>query len=377
MKLSIDKPKNGYVDIKDMDLASWEEVIKIFEIKIKQKEKESLELIKKILFDYKDYTPQILTSGGKDSSVTMHLVRKVQDNTHAIFNNTSLDCADTYLHMKKEVDNVQIINPKEGFYQWRERLQFIPTRFRRACCSIFKEGAMIDVLSSEEKYLFFLGMRNEESSTRSEYEDIWRNIKWSNNWKGCLPIRKWTELEIWLYIMMEDISFNPKYRKGYSRAGCAIVCPFANKSTWILDKYWYSVMRERWEKILKEDFVLNSKWTTINCTLNEYIFQAWNGGVFREEPTNEVIEEFSQYNNLDSNVAKQYFNKYCVNGCKTQSGKLKRIKDKDVIGINLKYHGRTIDKFYCKKCLMAIYDMDKNKWNSEVERFKQSGCDLF
>ena len=52
-------------------------------------------------------------------------------------------------------------------------------------------------------------------------------------------------------------------------------------------------------------------------------------------------------------------------------------KAKDVIGMNMKLHGRNINKFYCKKCLMKLYDMDKEKWNSEVERFKQQGCDLF
>lgn len=377
LKLSIDCPKSGYDKVEDIDLASWDDVIEMNKEIIRQKEKESLELIAKVLSDYKDYSPQILTSGGKDSSVTMRLVRKVQNNVHAIFNNTSLDCADTYLHIKREVDNVQIINPKEGFYQWRERLQFVPTRFSRACCTIFKEGAMIDVLPHDEKYLFFLGMRNEESSTRSDYGDMWRNNKWCDKWQGCLPIRKWTELDIWLYIMMENISFNPKYRKGYSRAGCAICCPFSAKSTWVLDKYWYPTMRNRWENILRDDFISNSKWLVLNCTLEEYINQAWNGGVFREEPTEEVIKEYAEYSNLDENVARQYFNKYCANGCKSQSGKPKKIKAKDVIGMNMKLHGRNINKFYCKKCLMKLYDMDKEKWNSEVERFKQQGCDLF
>ena len=371
------KVPKGYSKREDIDIASWNDVVEMNKEIIRQKEKESLELITKVLSDYKDCSPQILTSGGKDSSVTMHLVRKVQNNVHAIFNNTSLDCVDTYLHIKREVDNVQIINPKEGFYQWRKRLQFIPTRFSRACCTIFKEGAMIDVLPHDEKYLFFLGMRNEESSTRSDYGDMWRNNKWCDNWQGCLPIRKWTELDIWLYIIMENISFNPKYRKGYSRAGCAIACSFASKSTWVLDKYWYPTMRNRWENILKDDFISNSKWLVLNCTLDEYINQAWNGGVFREEPNEEVIKEYAEYSHLDENVARQYFNKYCANGCKTQSGKPKKIKAKDVIGMNMKLHGRNINKFYCKKCLMKLYDMDKEKWNSEVERFKQQGCDLF
>lgn len=370
------KVPNDYSKIEDINIAGWNDVIEVNKKQIRQKEKESLELIKSVLSEYKDYSSQILTSGGKDSSVTMHLVRKVQNSIHAIFNNTTLDCADTYKHIK-EVANVQIINPEEGFYQWRKRFQFVPTRFARACCTIFKEGAMMDVLSNDEKYLFFLGMRNEESVTRSGYEDMWRNNKWSDNWQGCLPIRKWTELDIWLYIMMENISFNPKYRKGYSRAGCAIACPFSNKSTWVLDKYWYPTMRTRWEGILRDDFISNRKWIVMNCTLEEYINQAWNGGVFREDPTKEVIKEYAEYNGIDETVARQYFNKYCANGCKSKSGKLKKIKEKNVLSMNMKYHGRNIDKFYCKKCLMKMLDMDEEKWNKSIEQFKQQGCVLF
>lgn len=206
---------------------------------------------------------------------------------------------------------------------------------------------------------------------------MWRNNKWSDNWQGCLPIRKWTELDIWLYIMMENISFNPKYRKGYSRAGCAIACPFSNKSTWVLDKYWYPTMRTRWEGILRDDFISNRKWIVMNCTLEEYINQAWNGGVFREDPTKEVIKEYAEYNGIDETVARQYFNKYCANGCKSKSGKLKKIKEKNVLSMNMKYHGRNINKFYCKKCLMEMLDMDEEKWNKSIEQFKQQGCVLF
>ena len=39
----------------------------------------------------------------------------------------------------------------------------------------------------------------------NEPVDYWNNNKWSEEWKGCLPIRKWTELEIWLYIFYKNI----------------------------------------------------------------------------------------------------------------------------------------------------------------------------
>ena len=326
----------SYDNISDVDLASWQDLIELQKEHLTQLEADSLELIKEKTEKFNTYTSIIPVSMGKDSMLTCHLVRKLYPETKAIFNNTSLDCADTY-RMVKTFPNCEIMNPEKGFYQYIKEQNIIFNRISRGCCRIFKVGEMVRRLDHNKPYLMWMGMRNEES----------------------------------------NIEINSKYKKGYSRVGCAVSCPYYTKSTWILDKYWYPTMRNRWENILKEDFISNSKWLVMNCTVDEYINQAWNGGVFRDEPTKEVIEEYAKYSNLDKRVAAQYFNKYCDYGCKSQSGKLKRIKAKDVIGMNLKYHGRNINKFYCKKCLMKMYNMDEEKWNKQIESFKQSGCDLF
>lgn len=368
----------SYDNIADVDLASWHDLIELQKEHLTQLEADSLELIKEKTEKFNIYTSIIPVSMGKDSMLTCHLVRKLYPETKAIFNNTSLDCADTY-RMVKTFPNCEIMNPEKGFYQYIKEQNIIFNRISRGCCRIFKVGEMVRRLDHNKPYLMWMGMRNEESNTRSEYQDEWVNeAEWGNTrWQGILPIRKWDEIDVWLYTIWRNIEINSKYKKGYSRVGCAVSCPYYTKSTWILDKYWYPTMRNRWENILREDFISNSKWLVMNCTVDEYINQAWNGGVFRDEPTKEVIEEYAKYSNLDKKVAAQYFNKYCDNGCKSQSGKLKRIKAKDVIGMNLKYHGRNINKFYCKKCLMKMYNMDEDKWNKQVESFKQSGCDLF
>lgn len=327
-----------------------------------------MDLISSQLKERNEYEPISLISGGKDSSVIMHLVRKILPNSKSIFNNTTLDCSDTYKYIKT-IPNVETITPKEGFYQWRKRIQFIPTRFQRACCGIFKEGAMIDYLDKSNKYLFFLGMRNEESSKRSNYQDLWNNEKWCDNWKGVLPVRKWSELDIWLYIILENIPINTKYKKGYSRVGCAIACPYATKSTWVLDKYFYPTMRDRWERILKEDFINNGKWSALNCTLKEYIDIAWNGGKIRDEPTQEILKEFMDYKNIkDINIAKKYFNNNCSCG--------KRV-NKDECGLSMKYFGRNNNEMFCFKCLSKELGRTKAELKEDIKRFKQQGCDLF
>ena len=186
---------------KPFEIESWQETVNRNENNLLALEFKSRLLIKRCKEKYKDRIISVPSSGGKDSSVVTYLVQQIINNPVIIFNNTTLDVSDTYLHIKKE-NNLRIINPKEGFYQWRERNNFVPTRFSRACCSIFKEGAMIEELNENDKYLFFMGMRNDESATRSGYIDEWRNDKWgSREWDAILPIRQWTETDIWLFIL--------------------------------------------------------------------------------------------------------------------------------------------------------------------------------
>lgn len=356
-------------DEQTMILENWNNTIKRFEKELCEIELESNDIIKKYIEKYDDREFVALSSGGKDSSVTTFLLKKHINEPKIIFNNTSLDCADTYLHIKKE-KNLIMINPKEGFYQWRERTNFIPTRFARACCDIFKESAMVDYLNEHDKYLFFMGMRNQESLKRANYTDEWRNHKWKNReWDAILPIRKWSELQIWLYILKNDIEINPKYKKGYSRVGCAIACPYYSKSTWILDEYWYPKARVRWKRILIDDFRKNNKDLIMNCTEEEYLMN-WNGGVVRETPTEEVILQFAKRNNLDIDIASKYFNHNCV-----ICGK--KIKNKDVVGMNMKFGGRNINEMSCKTHLKEKLKIDNLEWDNYITIFKSQNCELF
>ena len=350
-------------------IETWNDTISRYEEELMLLEKESKELILKSLQKYEGRDIAVLSSGGKDSTVTTFLVRTCTENPKIIFNNTSLDCADTYIHIKKE-KNLTIINPKEGFYQWRKKLNFIPTRFARGCCRVFKEEAMVDHLDNNNKYLFFMGMRNQESSKRSAYGDEWKNHKWEGrDWDAILPIRKWTEFQIWLYIIQNNIDINPKYKKGYSRVGCAIACPYYTKSTWVLDSYWYTKAANRWKDILIKDFRENNKDLIMNCTEKEYL-TCWNGGVYRQEPTDEVVEEFARRAGLDVEVARNYFNHKCK-----ECGK--RIKSKDVIGMNMKFSGRNVHDMYCKKHLKEKLDITNETWDVYVKTFKDQGCELF
>lgn len=370
MRLKTDEDLNINYKIyknEQFEIESWQDTIERNKDRLLKLEKDSLELISSSLSKYNSYTPIISTSGGKDSNLTMYLVRNINKKIMCIFSNTSLDCADTYKYIK-QLDNCKILNPEEGFYKWIHK-NIIPSRFSRGCCRVFKEEKIFKHYEGQ-KILFFLGMRNDESAGRSEYEDEWANINWNKKsvYQGILPIRKWSDEDVWLYTIWKNIHINTKYKKGYSRVGCAIACPFYTKSTWVLDKYWYPKGYKRWHNILEDDFIKNFKWTILNCTIKEY-HTNWNGGVVRLEPTKEVIEEFAKYKGITYDLAKKYFNQECNCG--------KKVTKKDEVAMNLKLLGRKIEKFMCKKCLMEYLNIDKETWKKYIEDFKKSGCDLF
>lgn len=378
LSINITKHKE-YNKNKDKSFETWNETVSRYNKHLNILENESITLLQQYGLNT-DRKIVDTNSTGKDSMVKTHLANKAGLIFQTYFNVTTLDVGQSTIMAKEQKYEFTFPEDKYGgFYQWRERNNIIPSRLNRCCCKYFKEDATIHSFNSKEKLLFLFGMRNDESNSRSEYQDIWVNNKWGKerDWIGLLPIRQWTDLDIWLYILRENIPINEKYKMGYSRVGCAIACPNYGKSTWVLDKYWYPKMYERWQNILKKDFIHNNKWLIMNCTIQEYCSKAWSGGVFRSEPTDEVIQEYATYNNLDFDVAKKYFNRYCMNGCLNKRKQPLKIKDKSTLGMNMKMFGRQIEKFKCKKCLMKEFGWTIDDWNNQVEDFKRQGCKLF
>jgi len=367
-----------YKKHKDKTFETWQETIIRFNGHLNQLESDSINLLQHYGLNT-DRTIVDTNSTGKDSMVKTYLAQKAGLNFKTYFNVTTLDVAESNRMAKQQQFEFTFPESKYGgFYQWIKRENIIPSRLNRCCCKYFKEDATIHSFDSNSKLLFLFGMRNDESNARSEYEDVWVNDKWNQrDWIGILPIRKWTDLDIWLYIFRENIPINEKYKYGYDRVGCGIACPNYTKTTWALDQYWYPKLFNRWRNILKEDFIKNNKWLIMNCTIEEYVSKAWNGGVYRVEPTAEVIQEYATYNNLDINIAMKYFNRYCTNGCLNKRHQPLKIKDKETLGMNMKYFGRNIEKFKCKKCLMQEFKWTDEDWNKQIEDFKSQGCKLF
>lgn len=180
-------------------------------------------------------------SGGKDSTVTSHLVNRALGTNKVlhIFGDTTLEFPLTYEYKKRFIHNeeskgVRIISAKNREKNFEELCQVIgpPSRIMRWCCTIFKTGAIQKTIASAFKdktnILTFYGIRRSESTSRSKYDRESDSPKISKQ-TVVSPKIDWSDFDVWLYILTTGIDFNEAYRLGYSRVGCWC-CP--NNGAW-------------------------------------------------------------------------------------------------------------------------------------------------
>ena len=147
---------------------------------------------------------EVCYSGGKDSDVILRLAQMAGIKFTAIYKNTTVDPARTIKHCKE--NGVQILQPKQTFYQLIERKGF-PTRRCRFCCDKLKEYKIKDNAIQ--------GIRQCESVKRTElYHDpiicrLYGSKK--NHVNVILPILEWTDADVAEFIQSEGIKLHPLY----------------------------------------------------------------------------------------------------------------------------------------------------------------------
>lgn len=182
-------------------------------------------------------------SGGKDSQVVLDLVTRVvpAEDLIVIYSDTGYELPPS-LSFYKDVEKYYsakfsglkfyISQNHQDVLSYWDRMGS-PSRMHRWCCSVMKTAPLYRLLKKinnglrQPNVLAFEGVRAEESEKRSEYERIGLGVK-HNNVLNVRPIFEWNTTEVFLYILLHNLSFNTAYRKGITRVGCSI-CPFSSE----------------------------------------------------------------------------------------------------------------------------------------------------
>lgn len=208
-------------------------------------------------------------SGGKDSTVLLHLVRSLYPDVPAIFSDTGLEYPEIR-EFVKSVDNVIWLKPAMSFkaviekYGYpvisKEQAQYIrevrtsksdrlrqirthgnkygrgrvsakwwplvnaPFMVSEKCCDIIKKAPAreYEKLSGNHP---IIGVMADESSKRVQDFLRFGCNAFDANRPISRPLGFWTESDIWEYLRRFNVPYSPIYDMGYRRTGC-MFCMF-------------------------------------------------------------------------------------------------------------------------------------------------------
>lgn len=222
---------------------------------------EAFEFVRKAVSRFDEEKIVISFSGGKDSTATADVVVKALSNpclVH-IFGDTTLEFPSTIEYARRfRNDHPQAIfevarNDDQLFYDVCEDIG-PPARMMRWCCSMFKTGPITRIINGfyrNQQILTFYGIRKSESVSRSKYnriEDNSESVKIQQQTVAS-PIFFWKDIDVWLYLLSENVDFNDAYRLGYDRVGCWC-CPNNNQRAQFLSRIYMPERAKEWRSFL-------------------------------------------------------------------------------------------------------------------------------
>lgn len=249
------KPETLAFDEEEISFNEYiERVVRASEERIKEKEKEAVDIIMKAKEKYDNLPVFVSFSGGKDSSIVAFLVNKVLGKTPLIFSNTSMEFPETVDFAKRFANKLGTklieLKPNRDFFDLCKELG-PPSRVMRWCCFTQKSAPINDFYTSlGSDILSFDGIRKKESRSRSKFEPIRKNTKIIHQY-SAYPIFYWSDFEVWLYIFYKKIEVNPLYFFGYSRVGCW-TCPNNSMFDEFLTSKTHPRLYEKWLNFLME-----------------------------------------------------------------------------------------------------------------------------
>ena len=205
--------------------SNWELAVKANEGHLEGEEKRAEALITKAV---KSRNVFVSYSGGKDSLATLLLTLRCLGDVPLLFNDTGIEAPATVEHVWRVIDKfgLELIYASAGDAFWRSLPVYgPPARDYRWCCKVCKLVPIARTVKErfQGEVYALLGQRKYESFARLRAPAIEKS-KWIPNLVSVSPLRNWSALHVWLYLMRARVEFNPLYREGFDRIGCWL-CP--------------------------------------------------------------------------------------------------------------------------------------------------------
>lgn len=169
-------------------------------------------------------------SGGKDSLVVLDLVSSVSKDFTALFIDTGLEHPQTREYVRKLSEQMGfrlLTAPAGDAFDFNFPSFGPPAKDFRWCCKVCKLAPASGLI--EEHFpkgtLTIEGNRRLESFSRA-HTDLVQANPFVPGQTVVNPIRDWTGLDVWLYILWRGLEYNPLYDEDIERVGCWM-CPSA------------------------------------------------------------------------------------------------------------------------------------------------------
>lgn len=226
--------------------------------------------------DYWGGNVYVSFSGGKDSTVLLHMVRKLYPNIPAVFVDTGLEYPEIR-EFVKTVDDVTWLRPEMNFYdvirkygypvvskkvarqirdlqnptdkntasrnlyltgnkrdgtkswyfklpaKWMKLID-APFKVSEKCCDIMKKHPIFKYERENGRKPYIGNMASDSLQRETVYLKNGCNV-FNGSSPKSMPMGFWLEKDVWEYIKTEDISYSSIYDMGVKRTGC-MFCMF-------------------------------------------------------------------------------------------------------------------------------------------------------
>ena len=160
--------------------------------------------------------------GGASGMVLLDMIARLDRGTPVIFLDTGLLFPETYA-LADEVERrygVKVEHRRPAMTLEEQNRVEGPNLYEHdpdRCCHIRKVTPLAETLKPYSAWIS--GIRRDQSSTRANTDLVQWNMR--HNLLKISPLAFWSERDVWRYIRIHDVPYNPLLNQGYASLGCA------------------------------------------------------------------------------------------------------------------------------------------------------------